>query len=121
MTSVPSSRPCGLRRRSLLAGAAGLLAAAPPLLLGLAEAEAAEPGFRLTPDYRANWAQQTAATGKSLLVQLASGVRADTPANLADIKYNLALWSRLRTYGDWTISFDYKVLSRLSDPGGTFC
>ena len=118
MTRTQPPRPdLPMPRRGLLTLAGGLLAAP---LLPAAPALAAG-GFALAPDYRANWAVQKT-SAKARIVQLANGVRADTPARLADIDTGaLALWSRQRTAGDWTVAFGYRVLSRLSDPGGTFC
>ena len=110
-----------ISRRSLLA--VGGATAAQGLVLGpLGAAPAlAAGGFALAPDYRANWAVQKT-SAKARIVQITNGVRADTPASLADIDTGaLALWSRQKTAGDWTVAFGYRVLSRLSDPGGTFC
>src|SRR3954465_15143427 len=108
MTRTQPPRPdLPMPRRRLLAPAGGLLAAP---LLGAAPALAAG-GFALAPDYRVNWAVQKT-SAKARILQIANGARAATPASLADIDTGaLALWSRQKTAGDWTIAFGYKVLS----------
>src|SRR3954454_5636946 len=109
MTRTQPPRPDVLMpRRGLLALAGGLL---PAPLLPAAPALAAG-GFALAPDYRANWAvQKTSAEAR--ILQITNGIRADTPAKLADIDAGaLALWSRQKTAGDWTLAFGYRVLSR---------
>jgi hypothetical protein len=110
-------RDLPMPRRDLLTLAGGLLAA--PLLPAVPALAAG--GFALAPDYRVGWAVQKT-SAKARILQIADGVRADTPAKLADIDTGaLALWSRQKAAGDWTVAFGYRVLSRLSDPGGTFC
>ena len=103
-------------RRAILAGAASFMAS--PVLLRPEPAAAA--GFSLS-NFTANWGVHKGAASANV-VQIADGIRADTPSTVADIEAGqVALWSRSRVAGEWTISFGYKVLSRLSDPGGTFC
>jgi hypothetical protein len=107
--------PDPISRRVALTGSAALIAV--PLLLRSNLAFAV--GFGLAP-YGTNWRAHKTST-KANIVQLSNGIKADTPATLADIDTGqLALWSRERVFGDWTITFGYKVLSRLTDPGGTF-
>ncbi len=106
-----------LTRRSTLAGAAGLIAS--PLVLRPTPAEAAS--FALAPKYTDNWRVHKTST-KAAISPIADGILADTPSTAADITPgNVALWSRNRVSGQWKVTFDYKVRSRLVDSGGTFC
>ena len=105
-----------LTRRYALTGGAALIAA--PLLTWPRLALAA--GVALAPDYTANWRVHKLSS-KVKVEQISGGIRASTSTLLDDIKYQVALWSKERVSGDWTIKFGYKVISRLSASGGTFC
>jgi hypothetical protein len=86
----------------------------------LPAAPALAAGFGLIP-FGTNWRVHKTST-KASIRQLSNGILANTPAVLADIDTGaLALWSRQRASGNWTFTFGYQVVSRLSDPGGTFC
>ena len=94
-----------ISRRSLLALGGGL--ATQGLVLGPSGAAPAlaAGGFALAPDYRVNWVVQRTST-KTRIVQIPNGIWADTPANIADIDVgSLAMWSRAKTAGNWTITF----------------
>lgn len=103
-----------LDRRSVLASAGSLAAAT--LVLPAAPAQAA--GFALTP-YTDNWrVHKKAAAAK--VEQIANGIRASTVQGQID-SGQVALWSLARVAGQWKVTFGYKVVSRETDDGGTFC
>ena len=109
-----------ISRRSLITTSGATLAGAAlaPFLPGSALAQ--QDSYTLWPDWQINWRVHKLSS-KVKVEQISGGIRASTSTLLDDIKYQVALWSKERVSGDWTIKFGYKVISRLSASGGTFC